>query len=131
MKGPDGKNIMAIGGATMGISAALIFICMCMFYAMSTTFADITPLLILVPLLMLAFLAGFGILFVGVVIFAIQSGQKSDVTQKPLEFKEKETTVSSVSYEKNEDKDGMVTCPHCGKEQRKNSFGCIYCHEKF
>ena len=132
MKGPDGKNVMAIGGATMGISAALLFICLCMFYSMSTTYADVTPLLIIVPLLMLAFLAGFGILFVGVIIIAIQSGQKSDVTGKPLDLNVKESTASSVSYEKNEDAaEGMVICPHCGKEQRKNSFGCIYCHEKF
>ena len=131
MKGPDGKNVMAIGGATMGISAALIFICVCMFYSMSTTYADVTPLLILVPLLMLAFLAGFGILFVGVIIIAVQSNQKSDVTEKPLDLNVKESTASSVSYEKSEEKDGLVICPHCGKEQRKNSFGCIYCHEKF
>ena len=31
---------------------------------------------------------------------------------------------------KNVDKDGMIICPHCGKEQRMNYFGCIYCHEK-
>ena len=131
MNGPDGKNIMAIGGATMGISAVLIFICICMFYSMSTTYADITPLLILVPLLMLAFLAGFGILFVGVIIFAVQSGKQSKKTEKPSVLNVKETTEPSVSYEKTEDTAGMVTCPYCGKEQRKNSFGCIYCHEKF
>ena len=131
MNGPDGKNIMAIGGTTMGVSAVLIFICFCMFYSMSTTYGDIMPLLIVLLLLILAFLAGFGILNVGVIIFAIRSGKKSDVTVKPTVINVKEPTVPSVSHEKTEDTAGMVTCPYCGKEQRKNSFGCIFCHEKF
>ena len=24
-----------------------------------------------------------------------------------------------------------VVCPKCGKQQKKNPMGCIFCHEKF
>ena len=27
--------------------------------------------------------------------------------------------------------DDTITCPHCGKTQKKNQFGCIYCHKQF
>ena len=25
----------------------------------------------------------------------------------------------------------MVKCPHCGREQERNMYGCIYCHKEF
>lgn len=34
------------------------------------------------------------------------------------------------SYANDEERE-IAVCPFCGKEQTKNSLGCIYCHKKF
>ena len=127
---PDGNNIMAIGAAIMGLSLAAIFVCACMFCG-SIYYDTGIWLALVVILLMLAFMVGFIVLFVGIVIKAIQSEKKKDVITKPVNMPAKETTPTVNEDKKPIDTSGMIKCPYCGKEQKKNSFGCIFCHEKF
>lgn len=125
----DGNNIIAIGAATMGLSSAAIIICLCMFYGsiyMDTGFA----LALIIILLFLTFFAGSVVLIVGIVIKIIRTDKKETVKEKPLIVNEKETKPAE-KFEKPKDTSGMIKCPYCGKEQQKNSFGCIFCHAKF
>ena len=60
-----------------------------------------------------------------------QNQIETKTTEKSETKANEENGAKPVEKEnKNVDKDGMVICPHCGKEQRMNYFGCIYCHEK-
>ena len=36
-------------------------------------------------------------------------------------------SIIKMSYRKGT----VVKCPHCGKEQERNIYGCIFCHKKF
>ena len=54
---------------------------------------------------------------------------KNSETKANEENGAKPVEIENKNDEKDE-KDGMIICPHCGREQRMNYFGCIYCHEK-
>ena len=63
----------------------------------------------------------------------IKTTEKSETktTEKSETKANEENGAKPVEKEnKKDEKDGLIICPHCGKEQRMNYFGCIYCHEK-
>ena len=129
----DANNIMAIGGAIMGISAAVFILCMIMFYSPFVYWDYSLAIILLILFCMFAFFVGNVILIIGVIFKVIQSSgsnQNTTVNAQTINTSVKKTESTVVYEKKPEDLEGLVKCPHCGKEQKKNPFGCIYCHEK-
>ena len=126
---PEGNNTIAIGATIMGLSLVVGFICLMMFYGSYFYDAGLAMALIVI-FCMLSFIAGFFVLSAGILIKLIHLGKNESVAANPVNITVKETS-STEKKEQPTDTTGMVTCPFCGKEQKKNSFGCIFCHEKF
>ena len=126
---PEGNNTIAIGATIMGLSLVAGFICTMMFFG-SYYYDTGVGLAFAVLFCWLSFFAGFVVLVIGLVIKLIHLGNNEKVESKPVNINVKETT-STEKKAQPIDTTGMVTCPYCGREQAKNSFGCIYCHEKF
>ena len=131
-----GANALAIGKVTIGFSViSFLFLLVFIYTDIRWYHHDFG----LDKIWALVFIFIALVFYVGSIFLAV--GLTLKLTYKPeTESKEepdsendpnKIETIPTEEEKKTVEKNGKIICPHCGKEQPKNAFGCIYCHEKF
>ena len=145
MKNRSGSNARAVGGvlvglAVMGLVFSLVFIYTDFHYYHHTFDLTKKVLFVAVPFILLCFYVGSIFLAVGLTLkYTYIPESESIVQTNTLNRPDKNEIISKNNEEKAEEKtkesntenSGMIICPHCGKEQHKNAYGCIFCHKSF
>ena len=145
MKNRSGSNARAVGGvlvglAVMGLVFSLVFIYTDFHYYHRTFDLTKKVLFVAVPFILLFFYVGSIFLAVGLTLKYTYIPESESITKtNTLNGPDKNETTAANNEEKIVEKteetgvkdNGMIICPHCGKEQHKNAYGCIFCHKSF
>ena len=145
MKNRSGSNARAVGGvlvglAVMGLVFLLFFLYTDLNYYHRSVLLSKPVLFIVVPFVLLCFYVGSVFLAVGLTLKYTYIPESESITKtNTLNGPDKNETTAANNEEKIVEKteetgvkdNGMIICPHCGKEQHKNAYGCIFCHKSF